>query len=257
MNTKLNWFYGICRLRPTRSDVPKKASSLPRFSKGAALSLFLLLGLSPWSSTPASADDDSLEVDMMDYDAIVRELNTATSPGARSRARVSPDTSDDPLATVLFHGGVGFASTLERIRHAGQRIDMHQQGIQAAFGIDLFSDHWLAEGTARSFGGADYGKYNISLKEFDLKLYYRDRIGPKLGLRLGAGLSARYLRVIDSPRQAGFVYTTPSSVAVIGMEFFVVPGLSIGAELSSRNALIAETSDRNAADATLRLDTHF
>ncbi len=202
-------------------------------------------------------DDEQMETDMMDYDDIVRELNTVTSPESRNRARAASSTAYDPLATVLFHGGVGFTSTVERIRHVGQRIDMHQQGIQAAFGIDLFSEHWMAEGTARSFGGADYGRYNVSLKEFDLKLYYRDRIGPNLGLRFGAGLSARYLRVIDGPGQAGFVYTTPASVAAIGMEFFVIPGLSVGAEISARTALIAETSDRNSADATLRLDTHF
>jgi hypothetical protein len=203
----------------------------------------------------AQAQDGEFEedADMMDYDSIVKELSSSTPGGSNRSHVVAP--RPDPLANVLFHGGVGLATTMSQVERQGQRIHMDQRGFQAALGIDLFSDYWLAEGTVRSFGDRDYTNTTISLKEFDLKVYYRDRLTANVGLRIGGGLSARYLSVSSSMGE--FSYSTPASVAALGLEYFLGRTVSIGAELSARNSLIEETIDRSAVDATLRVDTHF
>jgi hypothetical protein len=204
----------------------------------------------PAQAQEGEFDDD---VDMMDYDAIVKELSGPAQAGS-SRGRIAAPVSD-PLANVLFHGGVGLTTTMARIELEGQRIQMDQRGFQAALGIDLFSDHWLAEGTVRSFGGRDYSSTSVSLKEFDLKVYYHDRLTANVGFRVGGGLSARYLSAFSPMTE--FSYSTPASVAALGLEYFLARSVSIGAELSARNSLIEETVDRSAVDATLRVDTHF
>ncbi|MCM2282891.1 MAG: porin family protein [Bdellovibrionaceae bacterium] len=222
--------------------------TLDVFSRAALVAWVALLTF--LSSPPTSFAQSEEDEDLMDYDQIVREL----SHGPTNRAQAT-STTTNPFDSVLMHGGVGLASTFSSIPYQGQRIQLHQQGFQAALGIDLFSEHWLAEGTARSFGNAEYNQVNVGLKEFDLKVYYRDRIGSKLGVRAGAGLSARYLTVKSGKSET--VYSTPASVLGLGLEYFLGRSVSLGAEVSARNTLIDETIDRSAIDGTLRVDTHF
>ncbi len=228
-----------------------KATNAP--ARGALLAFLaafsaLSLALDP---SPARAQSDEDDAELMDYDAIVRELSHTGASHARPS---KPDS--DPFASILLHGGVGLASTFSTFSHQGQKVRMGQRGFQAAFGIDLFSDHWLAEGAARSFSRGNHGRLGVGLKEFDLKVYYRERMTTAIGMRVGAGLAARYLTVSD-PGAADTVFSTPSTILALGGEYFIGRSLSVGAELSARHALIGETVDRNAVDATVRLDTHF
>lgn len=201
----------------------------------------------------AMVEDEAIDESLMDYDSIVRELsrgpqstNTSTLPGR----------PHSPFDDVLMHGGVGLTGTVARFMHEGKRVHMNQQGIQAALGIDLFSQHWLAEGTARSFGDVDYNLTNVSLKEFDLKIYYHERMSGQIGMRIGGGLSARYLSIREG-EGTPVVHTTPSSIASLGLEYFISNGISVGTEIATRNSMITETIDRSSFDATVRFDTHF
>lgn len=219
------------------------------FSRPYFFAFALSLILSAPLGALAQYEDD--EAELMDYDSIVRELtNTGTN---RAQTKALPS---DPFASIMLHGGIGLASTFGSVTHQGSRINMDQRGFQAALGIDLFSETWLAEGTARSFTSINYGRYGVGLKEFDLKLYYRNRMTSNVGLRVGTGLAARYL-TISAPNSAEVVYTTPSSIFALGAEYYVGRAVSIGAELSARNSLISETVDKSSIDATVRLDTHF
>ena len=218
---------------------------------GASALLATLIFAPPTSY--AMSPDGEVEESLVGYDDIVRELSVPASAGSSSARQ---ETSSDPFENVLLHGGVGLASTLSRVVHDGKPLDLAQQGLQAALGIDLFSRHWLAEGTARSLSGSRSGSERSELKEFDLKIYFRDQLTSKLGLRLGGGISARYLTIT---RGGALIadYATPATVAALGLDYSIGRSVSFGAELSSRNTLIDETIDRSSLDAVMRVDTHF
>jgi hypothetical protein len=217
----------------------------------------LALLLSSLFPAPSAAMTDEMEDDteVMDYDSIVRELIGSPASG-NSLNRARPVAPRDPFEDVLLHVGIGLVSTFARLDAGGDQINVDQRGFQATLGIDLFSEHWLAEGSTRSFGGTAYGANIVSLKEFDLKVYYHDRFSSKLGWRAGGGLAARYLTLKKTDAEPA-KYSTPASIATLGLEYFLGPAVSMTAEISARNAMIEETIDQSSLDATLRLDTHF
>lgn len=197
--------------------------------------------------------------ELIGYDVIVNELNRESSlpAGNSSRARQAVQRSKNPFDTIWIHAGIGLAAMMQQVSlDNGNVIHFNQKGFQASLGIDLFSPNWMAEGLARSFGESDDTDHRVSLKEFELKLLYKDRFSRSLGFRAGGGLAARYM-AIRSFSTGPMEYTTPSSVATLGMDLFLNDKISIGADISARNSMISETLDRNSFDATLRMDTHF
>ena len=221
-----------------------------------ALGLMLALLASPTLAATGGADDE----DVTGYDTIVNDLNReahrSETASSRARSAARPSTGD-PFDSIWMHGGVGLTSLMQDIRFDdGQRLYINPKGVQATLGIDLFSEHLSAEGSARSFTESDDSPVRVAIKEFELKLYYRDRFAPKLGFRAGGGLSARYM-TIRRPRQDAVDYTTPTSVATVGLDLYLSDRFSIGADISARSALTAETLDRTSYDGTLRMDAHF
>ena len=195
--------------------------------------------------------------EVMGYDAIVNQLNREAAPTTQSsRSKNQAKAFSDPFDSIWIHGGAGFTSCMEDLVFPnGDHYLMNQKGIQAALGIDLFSENIMAEGTARSFGeGEDATK--VSLQEFELKVFYKNRLAPQISAKFGAGLGARYLSVHEAA-QATTTYTTPSSVITAGLDIYLNEHLSFGGEISYRNSMIADTMDHSSYDATLRMDTHF
>jgi hypothetical protein len=224
---------------------------------------FALFSATFVAGAPAFAAGSSAygdEDDILSYDNIVRDLQQqAEAPRAASSSRTrvrGSSYSSDPFENVLIHAGIGMSAIVESVTLPDNNVTyLNQKGIQAALGIDLFSPNWMAEGTARSFGESEDAVNRVSLKEFELKVFYKRRFSSQLGLRAGGGLSGRYMTI----RQADTIIdtTTPSSVATIGFDFFLSEGLSLGVEVSGRQAMIGETLDRASADGTVRIDTHF
>lgn len=211
----------------------------------------------------ASVEDQ----DMLGYDSIVNELNREVQAPTSLRSRGGSTVPvSDPFDNILIHGGVGFAHTMQTLDLGpnGGRTYFNQRGFQATLGIDLFSENWMAEGSARSFGESGESSTRISLKEFELKILYKNMLSQKLGFRVGGGLSARYMTIrqdsastTEQPIGQTIETTTPSSVATLGLDMFLSKGFSLGLDLSTRNTMIAETLDRDSYDATFRVDTHF
>ena len=118
---------------------------------------------------PLSALANQSDYDV-NYDSIISELS-------RSRGKVALDSDEDPFNNIKLHGGVGFVTSLISISPGDRIITGLHNGVEANFGIDLFSRQWMAEGSIRSFGDSHLEGNNISLKEFDLKLTYHNRLG--------------------------------------------------------------------------------
>lgn len=229
-----------------------------RTLKLPALTLAVLIGAASVPAFAASAVTDEETSSDISYDTIVDQLSKESSAlDATTRAKQKNATSTDPFDLVMMHGGVGFAAFVQRVRLAdGTSYTMNQQGMQAALGIDLFSPNWAAEGTARSFGEDGNSRVRSSVQEFELKVYYKDKLSKHFGYRAGAGLTGRYL-TIKEQGVAEREYTTPTSVASLGSDLFITDRVSVGADVNARSSLIGDTIDKNSFDMTIRLDTHF
>ena len=262
------------KLEKTNRNLSQKITLLLSSAFTAAFIFSVALGLggpsmSQASASVGSADDDGAAY--VDYDTIVEDLQkqNAKQTVAPSKARsvFSRSTADggrDPFENVWIHAGVGFAQTMQNLTLPnGTDTYMTGRGVQAAVGIDILGPNLSAEGAVRTFGetgDATSGATGISsqpkvtLKEFDLKVLFKARRS-SLGLRAGGGLSARYMTARSGLET--YDITTPASVLTVGGDVYLTSSISLGLDLATRNAMIAETFDKTSFDGTLRLDTHF
>ena len=200
--------------------------------------------------SPAFSEVDS---SYLGYDQIVNNLSRSTS-------RI-PQDGYDPLESIQMHTGLGFATSYVSIDAPRAKINSaFLKGVQLSFGIDLFSPIWAAEGSMRSFGVETLeDKSEVSLKEFDLRLLFKRKFTPSFGMKVGAGMAARYLN-FNYYKGTQFIRikeTTPSSLFSGSIEAFITPSLSVGGEVVYRSALIGDTIDKRALDTNIRVDAHF
>ena len=119
---------------------------------------------------------------------------------------------------------------------------------------------WLAEATFRSFGSARIARdYAAALQEYDLTLMHQSEFRRHLFFRLGGGLSAQFLKTMDSRNSQYSEGTdqTPALALVCGMERELGQRVSLGPDLSYRTSLSHGTAERGSADASLRMNFHF
>ncbi len=201
--------------------------------------LFFVFATLALSHESLKADDE------IGYDTLVRELSADT-----------PSNDSDLFSNLEIHMGAAASTSMSTfLPKSGQTIYAAQRAVQASIGIDLFSRHWLAEGSFVNFIDRQFDDYQVRLKEFDLKIIYRNRLDSLVGYRIGAGLAARYLSLgLPSGEES---YTTPFSVITGGLETYLMRNFSIGVEVATRNTMTYETPDQSALDLTLRFDGHF
>lgn len=192
--------------------------------------------------------------DYSSYDDIIRELKGSTSAPLQLG---EPNTSS--LESVKIHAGVALVSSRVNLNlPQGAPSTKNMRGVEAAFGIDLFSPRWIAEGAVRSYNREKYSNTNMTLKEFDLKLVHKHMLDSKNFVRVGGGMAARYLDFDHSPvGSEPTSYTTPASVMLLGIGSQITPGISITAEANYRSAMISETADDSSVDGAIRLTGSF
>ena len=155
----------------------------------------------------------------------------------------------------MFHVGAGISSSVYNVTVANSDRSIQRQGLSLALGVDLFSPKWLAEVTFANYGEYIADTYGTSLKEFDMKVIYKHPITNNLIWRMGAGLAARYLNLVQNNSTVDF--TTPSSILLTGIEFKVTNTISLVSEFGFRNPIITETPEKTAFDLLFRLDGHM
>jgi hypothetical protein len=230
-----------------------------RWFQSFAIGLILTsgFGVSLASGQPLDSTDEEGEV--VGYDVIVESLNRQVnhSDATTMKAHQPKAPSEDPFENVWMHAGAGFVQNTQSVSlPEGNTAYLNQKGVQASLGIDLFSPNWAAEGTVRSFNDNDDKTTQVSLKEFELKAFYKDRFTRSMGFRVGGGISGRYM-TISRAGLASLDSTTPSSVGTVGIDLFLSDRFSLGVEASGRSAMISDTLDRGSLDGTVRLDAHF
>jgi hypothetical protein len=207
---------------------------------------------------PQARAQERIDDEYVTYDRIVEDLQSQSKRVTRETNRLQNRYSSlnyDPFANIWIHAGVGLAqATANFDLPNGSPLQLSARGIQAAIGIDVLGPSLTAEGTVRNFGESEDASAKIQLKEFDLKILAKHRIG-RFNIKGGGGLSARYVNV--KTLTDFFEVTTPASVLQFGGDFYLTSSISIGLDLSARSAMIGETFDRTSYDGTLRMDTHF
>lgn len=205
------------------------------------------------------AQESDAETDYVPYESIVDELQKKqATPNNTSSARRGSLFSGggDPFENVWIHAGAGFTQMTQMIELPnGVGYYNGARGVQASVGIDILGPNLAAEGAVRSFGEVDDSSTKVSLKEFDLKILFKTRPQPRLGLRIGGGLSARYMTVHSG--LTTYDLTTPASVLTAGGDIYLTSSISMGMDVSARTAMITDSFDRQSYDGTVRIDTHF
>lgn len=208
----------------------------------------LILAVFVLSSTLVQATIGEEEVS---YDQLVKELNERVQSQTRSSKNLS---SFDQLS---IHGGFGYTSSLNMVSVGDSKRTIFEEGIQLSMGVDIFSRNWLAEGVLRNFGRSRREDYELTLREFDLRVVYRNMAQSNAGYRIINGLAARYMKYTDSSQGININQSTPSYILGMGIDIFLDKNLSLGVEFSGRTALIGESADKNSLDLSLKMDTYF
>lgn len=209
-----------------------------------AATLVLSLSTNVW----ADDDDDSYS----NYDSIVADLKaSAEIPD------VKPVVEDMNWDDVAIHAGAGVATAFVHVTNPeGATMSGLMKGIEAHLGVNLFTRKVRAEGVFRTFAHDELSANAMAdLKEFELGLVYTPQLQDRLLLRLGTGITARYLNVQSEGQSIR--YTTPASFALLGVERKFTPTMSIGPDLAYRSAMISDTADKTSWNASLRLNATF
>ncbi len=208
--------------------------------------LALLMG-----STNVLAEDD--DESYVGFDSLVSELT------AKAQDPVPVDSSD--WEDVALHAGVGIVTSYISIRspegEAGAGI---MKGIEAHFGANLFSKRLRAEVLFRNYAAESLtSSLTADLKEFELRAVYLPYLRDRMRMRIGAGFSARYMDVDTRTAtvSADHSRSTPSASFLLGFERKITSSVAIGPDLTYRSAIVSETYDKSAWDASLNLNATF
>ncbi|HRO68682.1 MAG TPA: hypothetical protein PL182_14005, partial [Pseudobdellovibrionaceae bacterium] len=180
--------------------------------------IFIVCLLIPPFETKAQSPSDS-------FDDLVNELS------ARQR-RNEGVAAESPFDKIQIHGGMGLINSFSTFQIDGKNSARYQNGLQLSMGVDLFSPNWVAEVAWRNFGLTRDGSEEHSLKEFDLKLGYKDRIEGPWSYRLQSGLAQRELKLTDSMKNIRVEAATPAILASAG----AILGMSANAPFISKSA---------------------
>lgn len=209
----------------------------------------IFAGLATFATYVQAADDESF----VSYDAIVNEL--------QADADDVPPPPEEQLNwdEVALHGGMGIVTSFVSLTAPnGASGGGMMKGFEAHFGANLFSKKARAEFAFRNFAPEDFGNLHVDLKEFEARLIFLPVLAYKTLLRMGAGLTTRYMD-IDGRANGTWAHdeaTTPATSLILGAERRLSKAVSIGPDFAYRSAL-NDSFDKSSWDAAIRLNATF
>jgi hypothetical protein len=219
--------------------------------RSSLLSLALILILTPWTYAQSASEDSRLQK-LEDYQEVSYE-DLLTELTAKKSDLQAPKTSS--FDETRIHAGIGYVNTFTNISAQQQNFNRYANGIQLSIGMDLFSPQWYSEGTFRNYGMTSTGTEEMTLKDIDLRVGYRQQLERIWDFTLSAGLSNRFLGFSDPSKSVSINENTPSLIVSTGFLAQVHKNISIGGEVGARSALVSKTADRNSFDLIFRLVT--
>lgn len=186
------------------------------------------------------------------YDEIVDKLSyynkssTSTNQAYRSEIRTFSRA----------HVGLGLSQTFFDADAVALDSSMQNQGgLLINVGVDVLNPSWGLEGSYSNFGSQNTNNSEIKLREFSIKGLYKPSINKTWTMRMGAGVSSRFLDISNPATNVSF--KTPSALFLFGLDSYISQFVSVGADLSFKTAMISDTIDNNSVDLAFRVDTHF
>ncbi len=185
---------------------------------------------------------DEIVTKLSSYESVERDPNPAYRSDIRTFSRA--------------HIGLGIAQTFFDADAAALDSSMQNQGgLLINVGVDVLNQHWGLEGSYTNFGTQNTSGSEIKLREFAIKGLYKPSLNKTWSLRLGLGVSSRFLD-INNP-STNEAYKTPSGLFLFGVDSYISKFISVGADLNFKTAMIDDTIDKNSVDLAFRVDTHF
>lgn len=203
----------------------------------------LLLPLTFLLSTSVQATTESYEE--ISYEDLVERL-------AAKKSSLQSNVGD-PFLNVQIHAGIGFVNSFSYFRIQGRDYSRYQNGIQLAIGMDLFSPYWFAESSFRNYGLTENRTEQWTLREFDIRIGYKEQISGPWGYRMFTGVANRYFDFRDPVLGISESAQTPSLLIGLGVQAQIHPKLQFGLDLNGKNSLIGRTEDRGSLDLVMKL----
>lgn len=190
--------------------------------------------------------------DYESYDEIVDKL----SKYSNTEVIKKPVYTSSSRTFSTAHLGLGFTQTFYDADASNLNSNMQNQGgLLVTVGVDLLNEQWGVEGSFINFGKLETSNSDVKLKEFTIRGLYKPSVAKNWNMRLGLGVSSRFLDVSNSETNRS--YKTPSGLFLFGIESYMNSFISVGADLSFKTAMINDTIDKNSVDLAFKVDTHF
>lgn len=124
-------------------------------------------------------------------------------------------------------------------------------------GMNLFSKNLRGEVAFSHFSPERIeSNAKAELSQLEARFLTLPRLGQSTLVRLGTGLSLRYLKV-DMPNFASLDSTMPHLLFLAGFETKVSPTVAIGPDISYRSSVRNDSIEPRSWDATIRLNATF
>jgi hypothetical protein len=215
------------------------------------LSILLILFKSDllWASEVSDAQYEEIS-----YNELIDELNSRV----RAKNRVEDtEVSTDPFERVTIHTSFGLINSIHYLTVGDRNISRFEDGIGLGFGIDLFNPEWLAEAQLKNYGRSTRNEQTFSLREFELRLSYRESSNTKTSFKIIQGLGAKYIKYTAPYLDNSIRESTPVYVIGSSLNTKFTQNFSLGVELTGSIALVSETIDRNSINLNFKFDNYF
>lgn len=217
------------------------------------LSLLLSLSVSiltpplAWaSSTIKASSSNNDDYEEVSYDDLLLKLSSKTK---KNHANSSSSFDD-----IKIHAGIGYINSFADIKTSAGTLRRHQNGLQLAVGMELFSTNWYSESSFKNFGITTGVSDEVSLKEVEIKIGYKNQVQRPWSFLVNTGISNRFLNYTNFSTQERISATTPSMLIGMGLSAGITEQLSLSFEMNGKSPIVNETTDRGSFDFSLRMN---
>lgn len=184
------------------------------------------------------------------YDSIVNELKASADDNS------APEQPDLNWDEVSLHVGMAYVNSVPDISIPGDSATFGMiNGFEVHTGANLFSKKVRGEIAFRNFMPADIGSGRLKLRELQARVLALPPINDSNLLRMGFGLSARYMDIDFGPEFNGSA-TTPAANLILGFEHRFTRSIAVGPDLAYYSPM-ATTFDKSSWDGAIRLNATF
>ncbi len=194
------------------------------------------------------------EYEEVPFDTIVEDLNQHIKQ--KTKYNINEESSD-PFDRMTIYTSFGLLQTINFFQFDNETKSRFREGINIGVGVDLFNPNWIAEANIKNYGKSTKPNEVFSLREFDLRLSYRELKANNISYKFVQGLGARYLRFQNLEVQKNYKEQTPIYLLGVSLDSQISKQFSLGFELSGTTALISETVDRNSINLNFKMDNYF